>query len=56
MKTVKHYINGTSTASSQDYLPVIDPSNGEQVANVTLANSNDFNNLIKSSVKSQVEW
>jgi malonate-semialdehyde dehydrogenase (acetylating) / methylmalonate-semialdehyde dehydrogenase len=56
MKTVKHYINGTSTASSQEYLPVIDPSNGEQIASVTLANSNDFNNIIKSSVKSQVEW
>jgi len=56
MKIVKHYINGTSTASSQDHLPVIDPSNGEQIASVTLANSNDFNNIIKSSVKSQVEW
>ncbi len=56
MKSIKHYINGSSVSNSQKYLPVTDPSNGEQIANVCSANSKDFEHLIKSSIESQKEW
>ena len=56
MKTIKHYINGSTVSYSQKYLPVTDPSNGEQIANVCSANSKDFEHLIKSSIESQKEW
>ena len=56
MNTIKHYINGSSVSNSQKYLPVTDPSNGEQIANVCSANAKDFEHLIKSSIESQKEW
>ena len=56
MKTVKNYISGNIISSSQKYLPVDDPSTGEQIGKVVLSNKEDFENVISSSKQSFHEW
>ena len=56
MKTIKNYISGNLISYSQKYLPVDDPSTGEQIGKVVLSNKEDFENVISSSKKSFLEW
>ena len=56
MKKILNYINGNLQGSSKDFLPVEDPSIGEEIGNVILSNENDFNEAIISAKKSQKLW
>jgi len=56
MKKIENYIHGKSTSHSKKFLPVFDPSNGEQLSEVVLSNKEDFNSLINSSEKGFETW
>ena len=56
MKIIKNYVDGKIQGYSDIKLKVYDPSKGEPCAEVALSNSKDFEEVIKSSVKSQKEW
>ena len=56
MKKIKNYIHGNQISYSNKFLPVFDPSNGEQNSEVVLSNENDFNELIKSSENGYETW
>ena len=56
MKKIKNYISGSEFGSSLDYLPVEDPSTGEQIAEVIISNQNDFQQTIESSKKAFELW
>tara|TARA_Y100000590_G_C15175149_1_gene808948 strand:+ start:452 stop:637 length:186 start_codon:yes stop_codon:yes gene_type:complete len=51
MKKIENYIHGKKTSVSQTLLGVFDPSTGEQISNVVMSDENDFQNLIESSKK-----
>ena len=54
MKKIKNYISGSELGSSLNYMPVEDPSTGEQIADVIMSDQNDFQQTIKSSKKAFV--
>ena len=56
MKKIKNYINGNLIGFSEKYLPVIDPSKGEEVSEVILSDSKDMEKVIESSRESFSEW
>ena len=56
MKKIHNYINGSNTSISKNELTVDDPSTGEKIATVVLSSKDDFNKVIESSKKSQIEW
>jgi len=56
MKKIKNYISGSEYGSSLNYLPVEDPSTGEQIADVIMSNKNDFKHTIESSKKAFELW
>jgi len=56
MKKIENYIHGKITSNSKKELSVSDPSTGEEIAKVVLSSLDDFNNVIQSAKKSQVEW
>ncbi len=56
MKKIHNYINGSNSAISKNELIVDDPSTGEKIATVVLSSKDDFNKVIESSKKSQIEW
>ena len=56
MKTIQNYIHGEIISESANSLPVYDPSTGEIISNVCLSGIDDFNNVIESSKKSQIDW
>ena len=56
MKKIHNYIHGSLTSFSKDELSVEDPSTGEIIANVVLSSKKDFDNVIESSKKSQIDW
>ena len=57
MNNISNFINGKKVKSdSQKVLPVYDPSTGEIHSQVILSNLNDFNKVVESSKKSQLEW
>ena len=56
MKKIKNYISGSEYGSSINYLPVEDPSTGEQIAKVIISNQNDFQQTIESSKKAFELW
>ena len=56
MNRIKNYISGNITSNSNNYLPVYDPSKGEQSGEVVMSNSDDFNNTISSSKKAFENW
>jgi len=56
MKEIKNYIHGEKIANSSQYLPIFDPSTGEETSKVVLSNKLDFAKTIESSKKSQIEW
>ena len=56
MKKINNYIHGSITSSSDNFLPVYDPSKGEKINEVVLSNELDFENVISSSEKAFIEW
>jgi len=56
MKKIKNYISGSELGSSLNYMPVEDPSTGEQIADVIISNQNDFQQTIESSKKAFEQW
>ena len=56
MKQIKNYVDGSIKSFSNNFLPVFDPSKGEQIAEVVCSNEEDFTNTIKSSEKAFKEW
>ncbi len=56
MKKIENYVDGSKFSISTKELSVEDPSNGEEIAKVTLSSSADFEKVIQSSKKSQLEW
>ncbi len=56
MNKIKNYINGKLINISSREMGVFDPSTGEEISKVVLSNEDDFNHVIESSKKSQIEW
>jgi len=57
MKTIGNYIHGKVVqGNSNDCVAVYDPSTGEEITSVILSNSDDFNEVVKSSIKGFKEW
>ena len=56
MNIIHNYINGKKISLSKKYSKVFDPSTGEQIANVVMSNSDDFQMALNSSKESQLEW
>ena len=42
MNKIKNYINGSSIGSSNEYIPVEDPSTGEIISKVINSSEEDF--------------
>ncbi len=56
MKKIEHFIDGKKQSSSNKTLKVNDPSTGEVIGEVVIANTEDFNTTLTSSKKAQMEW
>ena len=56
MRKINNYLNGKSFSISKNELPVEDPSTGELIANVVLSSKDDFETILESSKKSQINW
>jgi len=56
MKKIKNYIHGKLVFNSTREQSVFDPSTGEEISKVVLSDKSDFDEVIKSSKKSQIEW
>ncbi len=56
MKKIHNYVDGNSFSISKNELPVEDPSTGEEIAKVVLSSNDDFEKILDSSKKSQIEW
>ncbi len=56
MQRIENYINGKIKSFSNDYINVHDPSKGEVISEVVLSNQKDFDEAIKYSKSSQVDW
>jgi len=56
MKIIKNYIHGKKITKSFNNISVYDPSTGEEISKVAMSGIEDFNDVIKSSKSSQVEW
>ena len=53
---IKNYISGNITAESNEYIPIYDPSTGEQIYEVVLSNQNDLQAAIRSAKVAFNEW
>ena len=56
MKKIHNYVDGDSFSISKNELSVEDPSTGEVIAKVVLSSKDDFEKILDSSRKSQIEW
>ncbi len=56
MRKIKNFINGKNSSSSSDYLPVKNPSTGENIAEVVLSSKEDFEETVNSSEEAFLEW
>ena len=56
MKKIENYIDGKITSFSKNYLPVYDPSIGEEISEVVLSDMDDFKTAINSSKHAQLKW
>ena len=56
MKEINNYINGRASNKSKNFLPVEDPSTGDQISKVVLSNVDDFKEVEKSSEKAFKDW
>ena len=53
---IKNYISGNITAESNEYIPIYDPSTGEQINEVVLSNQNDLQAAIRSAEVAFNKW
>ncbi|OAA19657.1 methylmalonate-semialdehyde dehydrogenase (acylating) [Frankia sp. EI5c] len=56
MKTIGHWINGTSATSSGRFGPVFDPARGVQTAQVTLASQADVDEAVRAATVAARTW
>ena len=56
MKKILNYIDGRNVSISNLEGDVYDPSTGEVISKVVFSNKDDFNKVIQSSKKSQLDW
>ena len=56
MKKIQNYIHGKIISFSNKEQSVLDPSKGEETAKVVLSQKEDFEKVIESSKKSQIDW
>tara|TARA_E500000178_G_scaffold356470_1_gene434627 strand:- start:3801 stop:5288 length:1488 start_codon:yes stop_codon:yes gene_type:complete len=56
VKKIQNYINGNLRSFSKKELSVEDPSTGDEIAKVVLSSKEDFEKVIESSKKSQIDW
>ncbi len=56
MKKIHNYVDGDTFSISKNELSVEDPSTGEAIAKVVLSSKDDFEKILDSSRKSQIEW
>ena len=56
MKKIQNFIDGKLINNSKETLSVYDPSTGEKISDVFMSNDKDFEDVIASSKKSQIEW
>ena len=56
MKKINNYIDGSITSSSENYLPIYNPSTGEKTGEVVNSNIVDFKKVIESSNKAFNLW
>tara|TARA_Y100001970_G_C14258373_1_gene877397 strand:- start:12617 stop:14104 length:1488 start_codon:yes stop_codon:yes gene_type:complete len=56
MKLINNFINGKHVGHSNEFLPVFDPSKGEQIGKVINSNSVDYDETIKTSETAFEKW
>ena len=56
MNKIVNYINGKKHNISEKFIPVYNPSTGEEISKVLLSQDADFEELINSSKQSQISW
>ncbi len=56
MKKIINYVDGKEVHCSKNFLPVFDPSKGEQIGDVVLSNDEDFFKTIESSKNAFLNW
>jgi len=56
MNKIVNYVNGKKHNISEKFMPVYNPSTGEEISKVLLSQKEDFIDLINSSKKSQISW
>ena len=56
MKIIGNYIGGNITSNSKKLLNIEDPSKGEIISQVVLSNKTDFDEAVKSSQNSFLNW
>ena len=52
MKKILNYINGNIQGNSNNFIPIEDPSKGEEIGEVIIANNVDFKNAMNLQKKS----
>ena len=56
MNKIVNYVNGKKHNISEKFIPVYNPSTGEEISKVLLSQKADFEELINSSKQSQISW
>ena len=56
MNKIQNYIHGKKNSNSDNLLPVFDPSTGEEISQVVLSNTDDFNKVVNSSKEALNDW
>ncbi|MDB0003108.1 CoA-acylating methylmalonate-semialdehyde dehydrogenase [Alphaproteobacteria bacterium] len=56
MKKIENYINGNTISISDNTLPIIDPSTGNEISKVVLSNKKDFEAAVSSSHNAFEKW
>jgi len=57
IETVRNYLNGEWTESrSREYLPVMNPSLGQQIAKVPLSTNEDVDDAVRAAQRTQPTW
>ena len=56
MYKIENYIDGKIISHSNNFLDIFDPSKGEKIGEVVIANDQDFYLAVNSSIKAQEKW
>ena len=51
MTKIQNFINGSKSSISNEFIPVHDPSTGEQISEVVMSSEEDFKLAMKHSKK-----